>query len=227
MIARYEVTFGEWIEFLRALPAKERKKHMPTILREVSGELVLQYRDQRRRPGEPFIHQHRTRNQTSDWLRWPVVGIGWQSAREYAAWLARTKVDGARLCDEREWEKAARGADGRPFPHGNRLLPADANHWWTYEANDDRQIQDMKNPPPALDEVGRFSASRSPYGVEDMAGNAWEWTAFPATKSRPDTRVSRSGAWEHDADYSFTTNRGVGSYYFVFDEGSGVRICAS
>lgn len=87
----------------------------------------------------------------------PVQGLAWTQAAAYCAWAGR------RLPTEAEWEKAARGADGRLFPWGNTLLDEPT-------ANYDFLFNQFTN-------VGSFELGASPYGVMDMAGNVWEWTA--------------------------------------------------
>jgi len=87
----------------------------------------------------------------------PVVFVDHRDATAYAAWL------GMRLPTEAEWEKAARGTDGRRYPWGRR-------HPTPERANYGRR-HDGTTP------VSAHPDGRSPYGVEDLAGNVWEWTA--------------------------------------------------
>lgn len=144
----------------------------------------------------------------------PVVGVTAEDAAEYAAWLHRTgRIPGARLCTEWEWERAARGADDRPYPHGWSLEPEDANHDETY-----RKIPSAMGP----DEVGSHPRSRSPFGVEDLAGNVWEWTI---SMYGPPRHAARGGSFYFDANTLRTYNRETPEPAFR-DVSVGFRVCA-
>jgi formylglycine-generating enzyme required for sulfatase activity len=148
-------------------------------------------------------------------MRFPVSAISWEDAVAYAAWLDRTgQVPGARLCDEHEWERAARGADDREFPHGNQLRPDDANVDETYGR------QPLAFGP---DEVGSHPASDSPFGVADMAGNAFE---LVSSVSGTKAIVLRGGSWylEQIASRSAYRNYAEASLRAV---DIGFRICVS
>jgi formylglycine-generating enzyme required for sulfatase activity len=136
-----------------------------------------------------------------------------EDAEVYAAWLRiNGKVPGARLCSELEWERAARGADERIYPHGDVLRPGDINVDMTYGRT-------RLGP----DEVGLHPASRSPYGVDDMSGNAFEWTTSALL---PRGYAGRGGSCFHDRKSAQLVNRAA-STASVHDQTVGFRLCAS
>jgi formylglycine-generating enzyme required for sulfatase activity len=150
-----------------------------------------------------------------DWRRFPVSGITLDDAKTYASWLSSTgRVVGARLCTEREWERAARGADGREFPHGDHLERDDANLDETYGKN-----------PLAFgpDEVGSHPASRSPFGLDDACGNVFEWTQSSLVAGE---HVLRGGAFYYDRTTVRTANRQAAEPS-IRDANVGLRLCAS
>jgi len=93
----------------------------------------------------------------------PVVYVTWHDAVAFCEWLTQETGKNLRLPTEAEWEKAARGADGRIYPWGNEQPTAELCNF------DDN----VGNTTP----VGRYSPQGdSPYGCADVAGNVWEWT---------------------------------------------------
>ena len=225
-IARHETTFAAWIEYLDALPPGERDERRPMasgpttmslqLVDTPTGAWSLELADgtttRRHARGEPVVYPGRTLRRAQAWERWPVVGVRVADARAYAAWLDHTgRVPGARLCTNAEWERAARGADDRLYPHGDELAPDDANWIKTY---------DEKAGALGLDEVGSHPASDSPFGVADLAGNAWEFVDAP-----PDLALTRGGGWYYGARAVRASNL-VGSEPRFRDTATGVRVCA-
>jgi formylglycine-generating enzyme required for sulfatase activity len=140
----------------------------------------------------------------------PVTGISWDDGNAYAEWLAKTAVPAARLCSEHEWERAARGADGRVFPHGDQMVAGDANIGVTYDGNADRM---------GADEVGSFLDDVSPFGVFDLGGNVTERVG------QTTSHIVRGGHWLTDefwARAAYSNPRAEGRNDLV-----GVRICAT
>lgn len=109
----------------------------------------------------------------------PVVLVSHDDARAYADWLSRRTGQVWRLPSQAEWEKAARGTDGRIFPWGNRYDPGLLN---SHDAG----------PFDTLP-VGRFPKGASPFGVLDMAGQVFEWTATPTGRGR---FIVKGGSWD-------------------------------
>ena len=229
LISRTETTFAQWLEYLRALPESERKARAPAVGKggfkgalalaerpDGAWEISIQptTRSYKARSGSKIVYQSRRKRAAQDWLRMPVVGVTVADARGYVAWLSSSgKVPGARLCTEYEWERGARGADGREYPHGESLGTNEANFDDTYG-----KVTEAMGP----DEVGTYPGSASPFGLLDISGNVWEWTR---SSVEADKYAARGGSWAFGANSSRTTDRELTEPSFK-DVSVGLRVCA-
>lgn len=116
----------------------------------------------------------------------PVVGVSFYEAEAFCRWLTKSRDDGYeyRLPDEKEWEKAARGEDGRIYPWGDEF--------------DSEKCNTEKSGIEAPTRVSKYSNGISPYGCYDMAGNVLEWTSSYKDGDK-DFFVLRGGAFLGDA----------------------------
>ncbi|MEU3091605.1 formylglycine-generating enzyme family protein [Streptomyces massasporeus] len=125
----------------------------------------------------------------------PVWGIGPQAADAYAHWLSRCTGRRFRLPSEVEWEYAASGGDGREYPWGETFGPDRAN---TVEAG-----------PLTTTPVGIYPGGRSPFGLDDVAGNVEEFVAddyrpYPGGTPAPDDLLRTRGSYRVARGGSFT-----------------------
>jgi formylglycine-generating enzyme required for sulfatase activity len=173
-IDKYEVTNVQYRRFLRAV-GSDGPRLWPGRYSHIVFDHPPDWEGDRFPPGEAM---------------YPAAGIRWQDASEYCAWT------GKRLPTEAEWEKAARGTDGRKYPWGDTWASGLA-----HVAGGERYARP----------VGSHASGASPYGAQDMAGNVWEWVTdlydreyySYAPERNPQgpisgtgERILRGGAWD-------------------------------
>jgi serine/threonine protein kinase/formylglycine-generating enzyme required for sulfatase activity len=228
LIARRETTFGEWVAFLNDLKPDERAKRTPfagesvyegalKLTRLPKGVWELTFRPgstvHKVSEGQQVHYKERAINTKQDWLRFPVSGVSSDDIEAYARWFSgKRRVPDARLCTEYEWERAARGADDREYPHGDALDPDDANFEETYG-------EGKKGP----DQVGFHPKSTSLVGLDDMVGNIFEFTV---SSIEPSGFVLRGGSYVYDSASNLSVNRNPLNTDYR-DANVGFRLCAS
>ena len=182
LIARNEVTYGEYIEFLGAQSAERRAEFLkagvagPARLEELAdGRWRLMFsvvsEDYVAESGAPIVYKGRNQRASVAWERLPAAAWDVAEMAAYLDWLDRSgRVPGARFCNEHEWERAARGADERLYASGDELYPQDANFDATYG-----KVATAFGPDP----VGSYPQTLSPFGLLDTDGNVYEVTQSP------------------------------------------------
>jgi formylglycine-generating enzyme required for sulfatase activity len=159
----------------------------------------------------------------------PVIGLSWYECVAYCRWLTAETGRLYRLPTEAEWEKAARGVDGRLYPWGDTFDPSRLNG-----QSSDQQV--CSSTP-----VGIYPTGASPFGLLDCVGNVWEWCATRWQKPFPydadedewrsdylegrNLRVLRGGSWYHSPDVTCCVHRFRFEPY-GWNDRSGCRLVA-
>lgn len=213
IIARYPVTMAEYLEFINELETRDPAEAIERMPRtKEMGILCQKSTAGHYTPIDTLIvgpaRARYPQQQGHEWFL-PVFGVSYEDALAYVSW--RSTKDGRRyrLPTEQEWEKAARGGDGRLYPWGERFDPTFCKML-------------RSRPEPAQPEpVGAFEIDESPQGVRDLAGGVREWTSslFTATGQGYEgrgamhasvssfDRVCRGGAWSLHEVFSLLTSR--------------------
>jgi formylglycine-generating enzyme required for sulfatase activity len=216
LIAQTEVTNADYLAFVDSLPASSREARLPRgIVRGKDGRLVWRLRGKTLTEDEPYCIGAQS---CVSWYGLPVDGVSREDAARFAEWLAQSgRLPSARLCTDREWERAARGADGRRYPSTNRDPKPDEACTILTNGSDP-----LRAGPCA---VGTHPASRSPFGVDDMAGSMWEWTSTPPDVALPNQAEFRGGSWTESGIFLSISNRATSGATERL-RARGIRVCA-
>ena len=186
LVGEHPVTMEEYLEFLNDLARREGvEAGLARSPRRSAPDPVTSYL---RADDARVLHLPESDPEGDRWdPRLPVVGVTWYDAVAYCEWRSARDGRRYRLPTETEWEKAARGVDGRWFPWGWRFDPSLCN------------MEESRRERPAPVPVDEFPDDRSVYGVRGCAGNVEEWTATELVEGRGSRarfgRVVRGGAW--------------------------------
>jgi eukaryotic-like serine/threonine-protein kinase len=217
VISKYPITHRQYLFFLNDLLKRGREAEATSLLpRERSGITEDGESVYSRGPNGLFVLKREL--ESNGWeLDWPVMMVDLPSAMAYANW--RSELDGLpwRLPYEGEWEKAARGVDGRIYPWGDAFDPS-----WCC-------MRDSRQGRPQPSDVYESPVDESPYRVFGMAGNVQEWTlsewhpSGPLVEGRyfihkppilePGFQVSvRGGSWDSAQNECITSSRRSADY---------------
>ncbi len=168
----------------------EHRINLPSYLIDIYEVTNIQYKRFINETGRRSPTHFRNRTYPAGKADHPVTYVSWKDANDYCHWA------GKRLPTDKEWEKAGRGTQGQIFPWGNEFDPKKANtpvRWAAIGQNGDTTP------------VGAFAEGISPYGLYDMTGNVWEWTAswykaYPGNKTASENygeryKILKGGSW--------------------------------
>ncbi|NUM34608.1 MAG: SUMF1/EgtB/PvdO family nonheme iron enzyme [Candidatus Brocadiae bacterium] len=189
LIDKYPVTNGQYARFLEYM--QKTQDHSKCHADEMPGK------DHTPKDWQTPKYMRYSEHENS-----PVIFVDWWDAWAYASWAGKT------LPSEAQWEKAARGADGRKYPWGNE------------EPN--KSLANYNDEFGCTSKVNSFPQGASPYGCFDMAGNVWEWcidtydkdfykespAENPACVVNKPARSSRGGSWNDGSSSLRTSTRG-------------------
>lgn len=173
---------------------------------------------------------------------YPIVDVSLADALAYCDWLSGLLGLACTLPTEFQWEKAARGDDGRTFPWGEALPRPELAHLRaTHTLGLDYYVYNLIRPPQrelarsgwywrigAPLPVGSLPQNISPYGCYDMAGNIWEWTISVYNEAIPDFHVVKGGSWGYSPQHTACNCRSACSITIPSTEyraqGTGFRV---
>jgi serine/threonine-protein kinase len=183
------VTCAEYLEFLNSISREEAFAYVPgepgtsMPLWPVAGKKKFKLPEPGSGSAVPWSENL------------PVLGVNWNMANAYINWKSEKDGREYKLPSELEWEKAARGADGRFYPWGNRFEPTYCKNVLSREGE------------PSPEPVGTYPIDRSPSGVCDLAGGVREWLETPAGGAGMQIYLLRGGSWAQFASAARAASR--------------------
>jgi len=168
---------------------------------------------------EAFDPTHRVRRATWADEHHPVVYVSSLDAIKFCEWLTKREGRRFRLPTESEWEYASRGTDGRSFPWGERLNTGDLANFADCNTTFPWRDAEINDGFAETAPVGSFPRGASPFGIEEMAGNVWEWCldfyepyrgkerTNPRSVCTVGRRIYRGGSWKSRASNLRTSAR--------------------
>lgn len=155
------------------------------LLKDILNSRLHEKRD------EPFFwHDKKWNNQLA-----PVVGISWFEAEAYANWVSKLSGKSMRLPTGLEWERAARGSEGREYAWGNTFDKNNSNTAPFWKQDDEaRYAFDLDDAATTI--VCQFPEGNTPEDIFDLSGNVWEWTNSWYEKEQVN-RIVRGGSWNY------------------------------
>jgi formylglycine-generating enzyme required for sulfatase activity len=168
---------------------------------------------------EKFDPSHNNKRAPGAGDNHPVVYVNSKDAEKFCQWLTSKEGKKYRLPTEPEWEYGARGMDGRTFPWGERLDAGNLANFADMQTSFAWRDPNIDDGFPESSPVGSFPRGASPFGIEDMAGNVFEWCLdyFEAYKGKDRVnprgptngtkRIYRGGSWKSRASNLRTTAR--------------------
>ena len=232
VIQRYQVTNRQYLEFLNDLVRQgDEEKALECVPRERSGSVASDGKMLYQRDADGYFSLTTMEDGGFVALDWPVILVSALACFSYAEWYAQKTGEPWRLPSEFEWEKAARGVDGRLYPWGNHF-----DHSW---CNCLGHFKDSPSPISAQEALGDIS----PYGVIGMAGNVsditqtkWKENAKIVSNIAPppssvdgektDFWIIRGGSWYIGPSYLRSANRFRCIASMTYDN-YGFRLCRS
>ncbi|MHC4777855.1 MAG: protein kinase domain-containing protein [Planctomycetota bacterium] len=216
-IAKFPVTCGEYLEFLNEtaqMAPEEAARRVPRKAAAAGPYWPVDEEGRYHIPSEEFIGKTpeplRGRSsklqETHTWWEkeWPVFAVSWEDLMAYASWK-RGRTDSLfSLPHDVQWEKAARGTDGRLYPWGPGVDPTFCNMSGSHE--------DGIRPVS----VDSFPVDESPYGVRGLGGNGRDVCLNGPEKGQPGWRLCCGGNWAFTAGHARSTDRSGTTTSYVF-----------